>query len=328
MNAFDDACPPSEQDEFHRALASYNRRRLTPTCGSATWRDDLCDELAWRVREGELVARECDAVARRASQAPTDADGFVAWFEALKDQGPGQNDPLFPWLAEEAPREAIVWFLTQEVAGEAGFEDLVALTQVKLPTQAKLELARNYWDEMGQGHPSGMHGPMLERLARELEIVHGRPVVWESLALGNLMTALALNRRCTYQSVGALGVIELTAPGRAAYVNAGLKRVGVGGEARRYFALHATLDVKHSVAWNREVLHSLVANGPETARAMAEGALVRLEAGKKCFDRYRAELSRFMDPSARRSGEYRRFDRSGRSAEPQDLEHEGAHHRA
>ena len=113
------------------------------------------------------------------------------------------------------------------------------------------------------------------------------------------MTAVAMNRRFTYHSVGALGVIELTAPGRAEHVNAGLKRLGFGGEARRYFALHATLDVKHSIAWNREVLRSLVGENPDTARAMAEGALMRLEAGRRCFERYRASLSGFMSPASR-----------------------------
>jgi hypothetical protein len=61
--------------------------------------------------------------------------------------------------------EEMKWFLTQEVAGEAGFEDLTALTQVKLPPRAKLELARNYWDEMGRGNAKGMHGPLLATLA-------------------------------------------------------------------------------------------------------------------------------------------------------------------
>jgi hypothetical protein len=173
------------------------------------------------------------------------------------------------------------------------------MTQVKLPAQPKLELARNYWDEMGQGKRGGMHGPMLEVLAHELEIAPGAPVVWESLALGNLMTALAMNRRYTYQSIGALGAIELTAPGRATLVNAGLKRLGVGGEARRYFALHATLDVKHSIAWNREVLHPLVEENPKLARPIAEGALLRLQAGKRCFDRYRRELRDLMGPASR-----------------------------
>jgi hypothetical protein len=85
-------------------------------------------------------------------------------------------------------------------------------------------------------------------------------------------------------------VIELTAPGRATYVNAGLVRLGVPGQARRYFALHATLDVKHSTAWNREVIGPLVAEQPDVARALAEGALMRLAAGERCFVRYRREL--------------------------------------
>jgi hypothetical protein len=181
------------------------------------------------------------------------------------------------------------WFLGQEVAGEAGFEDLVALTQVKLPSQPKLEMARNYWDEMGQGNTGGMHGPMLEHLSRELALDVSAPV-WESLALGNLMAALASNRHYAYQSVGALGVIELTAPSRAEKVNAGLKRLGVRGDVRRYFALHATLDIRHSEAWDREVIRPLVQGAPQVARAIAEGALMRLNAGARCFARYRHEL--------------------------------------
>jgi hypothetical protein len=199
----------------------------------------------------------------------------------------------------------MVWFLKQEIAGEAGFEDLVAITQVKLPARPKLELARNYWDEMGQGHASGMHGPMLERLARELEIGGESDAVWESLALGNLMIALASHRHYAYHSIGALGVIELTAPGRAECVNAGLKRLGVAGEARRYFALHATLDVRHSIAWNREVLRPLVETDPRVARAIAEGALMRLRAGERCFERYARELG-FGVSSSSRSGLYRK----------------------
>ncbi len=216
---------------------------------------------------------------------------------ALEPHGPGQHDPLFPWLEHHATLDQMTWFLRQEVAGEAGFDDLVAMTQVKLPARAKLELARNYWDEMGQGHESGMHGPLLGRLAGALDIGHpaAEDVVWESLALANVMAALATNRRYAYHSLGALGVIELTAPARARAVNAGLKRLGVTGETRRYFALHATLDIKHSEAWNREVLHPLVAGDARIATAMAEGALMRLVAGARCFARYRAELGLELD---------------------------------
>ena len=73
-------------------------------------------------------------------------------------------------------------------------------------------------------------------------------------------------------------------------VNAGLKRLGINGRTRQYFALHATLDIKHAEAWNREVLTTLVAEQPDLARPIAEGALLRLRAGARCFERYRHEL--------------------------------------
>jgi hypothetical protein len=275
---------------LHRRLTAWNRQRLAPAFPDSGWSDGPA-ELELSVLEAEFVEQERRALIERAATAPHDPDAFVAWFEALKENGPGQNDPLFPWLAEAAPLGAMRWFLQQEVAGEAGFDDLVALTQVKLTKQAKLELARNYWDEMGQGHAGGMHGPMLERLAVALDLEQdSRGVVWESLALGNMMVALAVNRRYAYHSIGALGAIELTAPGRASCVNRGLKRLEIGGEARRYFALHATLDIKHSEAWNREVLRPLVAEDWRAAPAIAEGALLRLSAGARCFERYRKEL--------------------------------------
>ena len=165
------------------------------------------------------------------------------------------------------------------------------MAQVKLPTRPKLEMARNYWDEMGRGHERGMHGPMLSAVVEDLDL---RPTIentiWQSLALANLMVGLATSRQYAYQALGALGVIELTAPGRAEQVNAGLKRLGIDGGTRRYFALHATLDVRHSQSWVAEVFRPMVASDPRIAPRLAEGALLRLRAGARCFERYRAML--------------------------------------
>jgi pyrroloquinoline quinone (PQQ) biosynthesis protein C len=171
------------------------------------------------------------------------------------------------------------WFLGQEAAGEAGFDDLVAMTQVKMPALPKLELARNYWDEMGRGNPKGMHGPMLDVLIETLgDQAEIDTTVWESLALANAMTAMATTRRYAWHSVGALGAIELTAPGRSAATAQGLRRLGFSERERRYFSLHAVLDVKHSEDWNREALRPLVEEDPRRATAIAEGALIRLQA--------------------------------------------------
>ena len=283
--------PEGMEEARQHSLARFNQLRFDPALPGGDWRADIDRSAEWQKEEGEFLEARRAAVAERAATAPTDADGFVAWFEALEQNGPGQHDSLFPWLAEQATMEQMGWFLTQEVAGEAGFEDLSALTQVKLPTQPKLEIARNYWDEMGRGNPKGMHGPLLETLAERLGLSPSmETTVWESLALANVMAGLASNRRYAYHSVGALGIIEQTAPARATLVAEGLKRLGVPSGDRHYFDLHAILDVKHSAAWNAEAIHPLVASNPALAPAIAEGALMRLECGAACFARYRAEL--------------------------------------
>ncbi len=272
-------------------LTVFNAKRFNPALPDGDWRLDLIEHTNMARLEGEFLDREREGIRSRAAEAPTDPRAFGQWFEHLKQSGPGQNDELFPWLAKSASMAEMKWFLTQEVAGEAGFEDLTALTQVKLPTRPKLELARNYWDEMGRGKPKGMHGPLLENLAHRLGLnPEVETTVWESLALANTMAGLAANRRYAYQSVGALGVIEMTAPDRAAAVAAGLKRLGVPTGDRHYFDLHSILDVKHSLAWNAEAIYPLVEGNPRVATAIAEGALMRLECGRRCFERYRQEL--------------------------------------
>ncbi len=281
----------TDDDRWHRRLAALNAARFTPAFPADDWERDARAQADLAVEEGHWLEARRAEVAARAAEAPRDPAGFVAWFEQLEQAGPGQDDPLFPWLAEQASLDEMRWFLTQEVAGEAGFDDLTAMTQLRLPIPAKLELARNYWDEMGRGNAKGMHGPMLEHLAGRLGLKPEiETTIWEALALANTMAGLAANRRYAYQSVGALGVIEQTAPGRAKLVGIGLKRLGVSAKDRHYFDLHAVLDIKHSAAWNAEAAWPLVAEDPDRAPALAEGALMRLECGAACFRRYRREL--------------------------------------
>ena len=277
--------------DVQQRLAHWNQSRLEPRLPDANWLEVLDTNQEMLELEAEFLESLRAEVAAAAAAAPSEPEAFVAWFEALEQSGPGQHDPLFDWLAGEADLEQMRWYLAQEAAGEAGFDDLTAFTQVKLPSRVKLELARNYWDEMGRGNPKGMHGPMLDRLVQALQLeptIEG--TASESLALANSMTAMATRRDYAWHALGALGVVELTAPARSAAVARGLKRLGVPAKVRLYFDLHATLDVKHSAAWNAEALLPAVAEDGRRARAIAEGALMRLTCGARCFERYRREL--------------------------------------
>jgi len=289
LGAFTPEFPDAEA--LHTGLAHWNRRRLAVQVPKDDWALDLARDQQMLRLEGAYIEAFRAHVAPLVADVPSDPAGFIAWFERLKDEGPGQWDPLFDWLATEADLEQMKWFLTQEAAGEAGFDDLVALTQVKLPARPKLELARNYWDEMGRGNMGGMHGPMLERTVEGLDLhptING--TCWQALCLANTLTAFATTRRYVYQSIGALGAVELTAPTRVGSVADGLKRLGATPEMRKYFMLHAQLDVEHSRAWNAEALIPLVEETPEYARYIAEGAVMRLICGEQCFEAYRSYL--------------------------------------
>ncbi len=283
--------PDATSEQLHRQLAEFNSRRLLVSTPASTWKNELQLDLEHRLREGEFLEQARSAVATEAAASAGSTAHFIAWFEALAIHGPGQNHSLFGWLEHDATLAQMGWFLTQEAAGEAGFEDLLAYTQVKLPARPKLECARNFWDEMGHGKQSAMHGQMLDYMVQALNLKPSiDATVWQSLALANTMLGLATARRYAYHAIGALGVIELTAPARVRKVSAGMRRLGLDGRVRAYFDLHAALDVSHARAWLREVITPLVEVDPNCGQFIAEGALMRLECGQRCFDRYSAEL--------------------------------------
>lgn len=273
---------------FQASLAHYNLSRITPALPSADWIKDEQLAHGWKLREGHFIESLRTEVAPMVLDVARNPQQFVAWFESLSESGPGQGDALFDWLAVDATLPEMRWFLTQEAAGEAGFDDLLACTQVKLPLGAKLECARNFWDEMGHGKAAAMHGPMLDNMVSALAL---SPTIattgWQSLALSNAMLGMALTRRYAFHSIGALGAIELTAPGRMLKVSQGMRRLGMNAKLRAYFDLHAALDVSHSRCWNREIIASLVLANPDCAPAIAEGALIRLRCGQRCFEDYR-----------------------------------------
>ena len=158
-----------DPDAFHQELAHFNVARVAVSVPSACWNADLETEFEHRVAEDQYLEALRLQVALLLPLQHGNTDNFINWFESLAADGPGQQQTLFDWLEQSATLQQRRWFLTQEVAGEAGFDDLLANTQIKLPVQAKLECARNYWDEMGHGRQSAMHGKVLGCIVQQLD---------------------------------------------------------------------------------------------------------------------------------------------------------------
>src|SRR4051794_12240745 len=91
--------------EFQVGLTKYNATRFEPGLPEDTSPDQITRES--RIAEAEVTFVETlrKAIASQTADVPANEAGFIAWFEDLKATGPGQGDPLFPWLASAATVE-------------------------------------------------------------------------------------------------------------------------------------------------------------------------------------------------------------------------------
>src|SRR5213078_50445 len=122
---------------------------------------------------------------------------------------------------------------------------------VGLDGEAKLELGRNYWDEMGNGDLDGVHTELHRKLSRAIDLPDNprseQPVeALERLVLGGI---LATNRWLQPEMLGALGLLELQAGPRCRKVVAALERIGAGEDALDFYVEHSTVDPRHGKDW-------------------------------------------------------------------------------
>src|SRR5687768_3448278 len=193
-------------------------------------------------------------------------DWFVSYLDALEapeiERGDavasmralGRGDlvpPVYEWLAEEATLEQLREYLSVEGGPDGGFDDLVAACQIGIDGPAKLELAQNYWDEMGNGRLDRVHTELHRKLSRALDLwaVPREELPVEALERAALGSVLATNRWLQPEMIGALGLIELQAGPRCRKVVKALERLGCGWDALDFYAEHAEADPRHGKDW-------------------------------------------------------------------------------
>ena len=180
---------------------------------------------------------------------------------------------VYRFVAEDATHDELVVFLTLEGGPDGGFDDLVATCQIGLDGQPKLELARNYWDEMGNGDAGDVHTELHRDLSRclGLEAVPRTEQPLEALERSALGSLLATNRSLQPEMVGALGLIELQAGPRCRKVLEGLRRLDAPADALPFYEVHAAVDPKHGKDWVDHVVTPLSDDGT-WAEGMVRGA--------------------------------------------------------
>jgi hypothetical protein len=245
----------------HEPAIAALRSRLEATYESALnrWADRILDEVG--------LAGDDDPVAAVRALAAVD-----------------RVPKIYDWLAEDATWEQFVEFAELEGGPDDSFDDLVAICQVGLPARPKLELARNYWDELGNGRPTSVHRELHRRLS-EVAGLEPRPISdldEPALARSVLGPFLATNRRLQPEMVGALGMVELQAGPRCRRVVRALERLGAPSAAIPFYEEHAVADPRHGKDWLDNAIEPLAERGwgPRIVR----GAAWRIAVNRHFFE--------------------------------------------
>lgn len=275
---------PAEPTGGLLALASIYDLHLAPlaTVGPVVhWQHDPTI-AALRVRLEAALEESLDEWSRPlAARLPGGPDDPVAAIRAIAVRD--RVSPVYDWLAESAGWEELVEFIALEGGPDDGFDDLVAICQVGLPAGAKLALARNYWDEMGNGSPSAVHRELHRRLTTSLGLsaVPRHEMSEVALARSLLGGLLATNRRLQPEMVGALGMTELQAGPRCRRVVQALERLGAPGRALPFYEEHARTDPRHGRDWMDNAVAPLAEQG--WGAGMIRGAAWRVAVNQLFF---------------------------------------------
>jgi hypothetical protein len=185
--------------------------------------------------------------------------------------------PVYDWVADEATLDEVRAYLTLEGGPDGGFDDLVAVCQIGIEGEPKVELATNYWDEMGRGSLDEVHTELHRQMVEALGLVavdrRDQPV--EALERSLLGSTLATNRALQPELVGALGLLELQAGPRCRRVVKGLERLGCSGDALAFYEEHAVADPRHGKDWLDHVVGPLAERFPDWAPRIVTGAAWR-----------------------------------------------------
>ena len=160
------------------------------------------------------------------------------------------------------------------------------MAQVGTRSEVKMEMASNYWDEMGRGKPHAVHTHLFHKLieALHLEAPDASVLPWQILSGVNVMLWSCIPRRNAFRAQGTLGAVELLAPQRCTRVVHGALRVGMKKKAVVYYGAHAIIDIGHAEGWLQHVVSPQVAAFPAARVGIAEGLLARADASLDYFD--------------------------------------------
>jgi hypothetical protein len=238
-------------------------------------------ESVWLAHELETIDRQT---------LPCNAQEFETWYRNCFREQVAAAESFFEYLAQYASLEELAIYILYEEQVDGRFDDVIALAQLGLKGAAKVALAANYWDEMGEGDETQMHTRLFcESAAYFREALDGsllasfvQPTT-QALANGNLLMLLAVRREQCARLLGALTLLEHTAPRRFSRAVAAMRRLSVPEPIIYYHEMHIRVDAKHGDDLLNLVVLPMLDARPDLTAEVAIGARMRLQVANRYY---------------------------------------------
>jgi heme oxygenase-like protein len=197
--------------------------------------------------------------------------------DQLRDVVRGGGADLQLYLARAATVEHFREFALHRSAYHLKEADPFTWLIPRIAGRPKAALVEIQADEYGGGDPAWMHSRLFADMMRHLGLDPelGPPLEelpGSSLAVVNLLSMFGLQRRLRGESAGALAVFEMTSciPNRR--YGDGMRRLGFGDDATRFFDEHVEADAVHEAVAATDLAGALAADEPMLAAPILFGA--------------------------------------------------------
>ncbi|MDP9530562.1 iron-containing redox enzyme family protein [Pseudomonas protegens] len=233
-------------------------------------------ESAWEQAERKKNA----ALLNNLPAIPDFADWVV---NLVQDHSSHGIHPLYCFLRDEADFKQLREFTLQETPLEMLFGDIVALMMPGVYGEAKIELVKNFWDEVGHADDAKVHRNLRGHLMAQLDIhpdfyqTDVEVFVVEELALINMYLSMAMNRAKLTQLIGTMLATELMIPGRFEYLISGWSRLGLKDSSLAYHREHISVDAEHAQDWLYKVVLPMLKENPKAMGDLVLGVVRRLD---------------------------------------------------
>lgn len=247
----------------------------------------LLHEVTRRLERATITAEDAYLAPGLLDEAPEAPKQFLSWLKGrIRSHRVFKHPYYTEFIKHEAQRKDLRTYVIQESLIDGRFDDLLAMMQVGTSGPSKMEIANNYWDEMGNGDPEAVHTHLFNKIyeifdvrSEDLEAA----MTASDLLSGNLAVILCRYRHLYPEAVGFLGMTEWLAPDRFRNVVHAWERLGLPEVGITYHRLHITIDSQHAAGWFHNVVIP-TAGSPYMRRGIARGALWRANSSARHLD--------------------------------------------